>query len=275
MYTGSVQLLPLQTGTLEQGCDLGYAIEGAVKRGKINLQGDDILIVSSKVVSLSEGRVISLKNISPTFEAQELAKKLQTRSPEFSEAVLREIKYRKGKLLGTCEGAALTEIHGILIANAGLDCSNAPPHCALGWPEDPPASAEKLRFALEEHMVRQAHHDVGRHPEPVEGPHLAVIIIDSCCLPRRRGLTAVALSCSGISPFLDERSRKDLFGKNLHYTVDAVADCLASAASLLMGNGAQGIPVVLVRDHRLELENFTGWVEGIPEEEDLFRDIFR
>jgi coenzyme F420-0:L-glutamate ligase len=269
-----VQLLPLQTGILEQGCDLGSVIGDAVKKVNIHLTESDILIVSSKVVSLSEGRVFPLANLSPSKEAKRLAVKLKDRSPEFCEAVLRETRHRNGRLLGTCKGAALTEVNGILIANAGLDCSNAPPGCAIGWPEDPPHSAERLRKALEQELYRvRIRCRVRTKPQPE--PVVAVLIIDSCCTPRRRGLTAVALACSGLNPFLDERGDLDLFGKKLHYTTDAVADCLASAASMLMGNGAQGIPAVLVRDHGLQLSDFTGWVEEVPLEEDLFRDILK
>ena len=104
-------------------------------------------------------------------------------------------------------------------------------------------------------------------------PHIAVILSDSCCTPRRQGVTAFALAVSGLDPIRSEIGSVDLFGKKLRMTHEAVADQLSTAANFLMGNAGQSVPGVIVRGHGLKLSNFEGWVPGIKAEEDLFQGM--
>lgn len=85
---------------------------------------------------------------------------------------------------------------------------------------------------------------------------------------------AFALVCDGIDPVKSEVGRKDLFGKPLRFTLEAVADQLATAANFVMGNADQSVPAAIIRDHGLALGNFSGWVDGIDPDEDLFREAF-
>ena len=103
--------------------------------------------------------------------------------------------------------------------------------------------------------------------------HIAIIVTDSCCRPRRLGVTAFALVAAGLDALVSLKGRDDLFGKKMRITTEAVADQLATAANMLMGNEAQAVPAVIVRDHGMELSEFAGWVPGIEPEEDLFRGI--
>lgn len=175
----------------------------------------------------------------------------------------------------------------ILTANAGLDESNAPEGQAIGWPEDPVKSAIELRTRLEKHikflvfscsflvgwkMLEKIRQLTTKNQKLITNkPSLAVIISDSCTRPRRWGVTAYALAVSGIDPLHDEAGKNDLFGRKLRITKEAVADQLATAANMLMGNADQCIPAVIIRDHGIELSNYEGWVLGIEPEEDLFK----
>ena len=180
-----------------------------------------------------------------------------------------------------------TAMGTILTANAGLDESNAPEGKAVGWPEDPVLSARRLRMELEKQkkllvfscsflvpkkilkIVRQL--KTNNQKLITKQLKLAIIITDSCTRPRRWGVTAYALAVSGIDPLQDEAGKSDLFGRKLLITKEAIADQLATAANMLMGNADQCTPAVIIRDHGIELSEFEGWVPGIEPEEDLFK----
>jgi coenzyme F420-0:L-glutamate ligase/coenzyme F420-1:gamma-L-glutamate ligase len=111
--------------------------------------------------------------------------------------------------------------------------------------------------------------------QKLSGKKIAVIVGDSCCVMTRRGVTAFALTCAGIDPLKSEVGSKDLFGKKLNITHEAIADQLATAANAVMGNAAQSTPAAVIRNHGMELTEFCGWVPGIPPEEDLYRDLLK
>jgi len=203
--------------------------------------------------------------------------------------MLMELERLRGTVIGAVPGAALTELRPeglttgtILVASAGLDESNAPEGSAIGWPRNPVMSAGRLRKELETRMrsyelrVTSFGKSENPHPKPETRnpkPRVAVIMTDSCCVPRRSGVTAMALVVSGFNPLQPQKGRKDLFGKPLRMTTEAVADQLATAANFLMGNAAQSIPAVIIRDHGLELTEWEGWVPGIEPERDLFQGV--
>jgi len=253
-------LLPIQTPIVQPGDALAEVLNR-----KFKFQNGDIVIVSSKAVATAENNFINLNDLKISPAAKTWERK--TGCPaSFMKAVLRETDRHHGKIVGWCPGALLTELrpdgleHGtILTANAGLDQSNAPVGKAIGWPKDPAASAISLRKELETFI-------------PTNN-RIAVIITDSCCQPRRVGVTAFALTVSGLDPLINQAGHDDLFGKKLRITTEAIADQLATAANFVMGNAAQSIPAVVIREHTLELNDFSGWVRGIEPEEDLFREI--
>ncbi|MBP9773381.1 MAG: coenzyme F420-0:L-glutamate ligase [Candidatus Peribacteraceae bacterium] len=250
-----MQLLPIQTSILSNGDNLA-----SIFSSNISIQSGDILVVSSKVVALTEGTSIDLTSMKPSKKAEEYSHACG-RSPAFCQAVIQEMIRMNGSVINTCPGALLTELRPsgmevgtILTANAGLDESNVEKNTAIGWPMDPAASAKKLRTKIEQSMNGK----------------IAVIISDSCCHPRRLGVTAFALAVSGIDPLISQNGKKDIHGKPLHITTEAIADQLATAANMLMGNAGQMIPACIVRDHGFNLSAWTGWVEGIEKEQDLF-----
>jgi coenzyme F420-0:L-glutamate ligase len=244
-----MEILPIVTPLLRPGDDLAMTL-----RAHADLQPGDIVVVSSKAAAVCEGSMHDLSSMQPSTTAIELSRSIK-RTPAFCELVLREAKRLNGTIKRTVPGAALTEVspkgmHGsILVANAGLDESNVPAGHAVGWPWDPIKSVRDLRMTVNAS---------------------ALILTDSLCLPRRLGVIAIALAVSGIDPHQSQVGRKDLFGKPLAITTEAIADQLATAANFVMGNAAQSTPAVIIRDHGLAFSDFEGWVPGMRAEEDLF-----
>ena len=249
----------------------------------------DIIVVSSKAIATVEGSMIDLRALVPSADARDLSRAMG-RSAEFCQAMLGEVQRLNGQILGVVPGAALTEVrpegmHGsIMVANAGLDESNAPEGCAIGWPKDPVASVARLRKELEQRREENPSAGSGgkwkmensknHFPLPTfHSARSAVILSDSVCMPRRNGVTAIALAVSGLDPLQSQKGKKDLFSKPLFITTEAVADQLATAANFLMGNAGQSVPAVIIRDHGLKLSDWEGWVPGIEPERDLFRAI--
>ncbi|MDD5623855.1 MAG: coenzyme F420-0:L-glutamate ligase [Candidatus Peribacteraceae bacterium] len=250
-----MEILPLRTPTLKRDDDLAKILAHAG-----SFMDGDIVVVSSKAVATVEGAEIDLRALKPSPEAEKWAARCG-RPPAFREAILRETERLHGTVLGSCTQAMLTELKPkgfgegtILAANAGLDQSNVPEGFAIGWPHDPVASVRHLRGEL----VR------------LTGRRLALILSDSCCRPRRLGVTALALVVSGIDPIRSLVGSRDLFARELTMTSEAVADQLATAANFVMGNAAEATPAALIRNHGLSLTDFEGWVQGIERERDLF-----
>jgi coenzyme F420-0:L-glutamate ligase / coenzyme F420-1:gamma-L-glutamate ligase len=215
---------------------------------------------------MAENGLIDLRIVAPSDEAKSIGDQIH-RDPKFVEVVLRETKRLNGKVSGTSGSELLTSLRpcgmsegSLLVPNAGLDQSNVPPDTAIGWPVDPMNSALQLKNGLEQRS--------GKQP-------LAVVVSDSACRMGRMGVTAIALTVAGFSPLVSMIGHTDLYGKPLKITVEALADQLATAANLIMGNANQSIPAVVIRDHGLTLSEDVGWVNGIDPEEDLFRDVMR
>lgn len=252
-----MHLLPVTTGLLGRGDDLAAAIASC-----FTLQDGDIVVVSSKAVTMTESGSSNLALLSVTPEASTLSS-FSTLDASFVQFILEETKRLGGEITGVSPFVILTSLQPsgikkgcILCPNAGADRSNVEAGHAIGWPKDSAASAKALRSSLEKHA----------------GVRIAVIVSDSCCRPSRQGVTAFALTVCGIDPMKNEVGNADLHGNPLHMTQEAVADQLATAANALMGNAAQATPAAVIRDHGLPLSDFCGWVDGIPAEHDMFQD---
>jgi coenzyme F420-0:L-glutamate ligase/coenzyme F420-1:gamma-L-glutamate ligase len=216
-----------------------------------DLRAGDVLVVTHKIVSKAEGRLVDLRAVEPSALAKGFAARYE-RDPRQIEVVLRESR----RIVRMDRGLIIAETHhGFVCANAGVDASNVPGDdvvCLL--PVDPDASAARLREAL----VARTNSD------------LAVIVSDSFGRPWREGITNVAIGVSGMDPLADYRGRRDSHGHPLEASVLAVADELASAAELVMGKTA-GIPVAIVRGYPYERGSGTGRDLLMPPERDLFR----
>ncbi|MEK7171788.1 MAG: coenzyme F420-0:L-glutamate ligase [Patescibacteria group bacterium] len=232
-----LEIYPLKSPVLKKDFNLLKAIESVLSKAKLNLKSGDILILSSKIVALSLGRVVDLNKITPSSVAKKLQKTHYGRheeDPRVIELILREAdKVFQGKML-------LTLKDGILIPSAGIDFSNAPKGFAILWPKNPWREAQNLRTALARKFKLKK---------------LGVVIIDSHCQPLRWGTTGIALSWAGFLGVEDCRGEKDIFGKPLKVTKKAVADNLASGALLVMGEAAEKIPFALARNAPVKFTN--------------------
>jgi coenzyme F420-0:L-glutamate ligase len=254
-----MEIFAIPTPLLRTGDDIARILVNCAE-----LQENDILVISSKALATIEGRTFQLEKCKPSAQAKKLSKKCG-QSPAFTEIVLQETKRMRGVIAGVCPYALLTSLKPkgmkrgrILCPNAGLDKSNIVDGSAIGWPENPVTSAESARKILRK----------------LTGKNVGIIVSDSCCRPGRLGVTAFALTVSGFDPLRSEVGRKDLFGKPLKFTHEAVADQLATAANAVMGNANQSTPAAVIRNHGISLNNFSGWVPGIEPREDLFRSAF-
>ena len=174
--------------------------------------------------------------------------------PRTVEVVLRE----SDSIVGGIPGFLLCMKHGTLLPNAGVDASNAPLGCVTPLPENPDHSALTIKHAIED----------------LTGARIGVIIADSRTHAMRRGCSGVAIGNAGISAVIDDRGRSDLFGRRLEVTQRAVADNIASAAELVMGEADECIPAAIIRGLGMPIDDQTG-IESIAAEECLFMGVFR
>jgi coenzyme F420-0:L-glutamate ligase/coenzyme F420-1:gamma-L-glutamate ligase len=233
------------------GDDLAALIAAALAAASIGLQDDDVLVVTQKVVSKAEGRVVELASVQPREEARDWATRWG-KDPRQVELVLQE----SAEVLRMAPGGLIISRtrHGFVCANAGVDLSNVGGgEAATLLPLDPDASARAIRERLGE----------------LAGTRPAVVISDSFGRPWRNGIVNVAIGCAGLEPLVDLRGKPDVQGRVMHSTVIAVADELASAADLAGGKVAQR-PVVLVRGWKHESRDGAGSALVMDRELDLF-----
>ncbi len=234
---GELRVIPITgIGEVSPGDDVAALIVEALAANRVELESGDVVVVTHKIVSKAEGRVVTLESDHPDAHRHLIE----------SEAV--RIVRRRGSLV-----IAETR-HGFICANAGIDRSNAGPGTAILLPEDPDRSANRI--------LRRIDRD--------RGLGIAVVISDTFGRPWRRGLTDVAIGVAGMEPINDLRGQTDTYGKVLEVTEVAVADEIAAAADLVMGK-ATGIPVAVVRG-----ADWRPGVSGIrplirPPDEDMFR----
>jgi coenzyme F420-0:L-glutamate ligase/coenzyme F420-1:gamma-L-glutamate ligase len=219
-----------------------------------DLRAGDILIVTHKIVSKAEGRLVDLRAVEPSALAKGFAARYE-KDPRQIEVVLRESR----RIVRMDRGLIISETHhGLVCANAGVDASNVPGSetvCLL--PVDPDASAANLRSTLAKGSASA-------------GSDLAVIISDSFGRAWREGITNVAIGVAGMEPLADYRGETDPHGFPLAASILAVADELAAAAELVMGKTA-GIPVAIVRNYAYKRGPGTARDLLIAPERDLFR----
>lgn len=218
---------------IQPGDDLAQFIFAALQDNEITLQGGDILVITQKIVSKSENRLVNITEVKPSPRAVELGEQTQ-KDPRLVELILRE----SNEVLRARPGLLIVEHKlGFICANAGIDHSNVkgPWGRAGDWvlllPEDPSRSASLIRQQLLE----------------LSGIDLGILIIDSHGRAWRVGTVGVSIGLSGLPALVDMRGKKDLYGYKLRYTIIAAADELAAAASLVMGQVTEKIPVVHVR----------------------------
>jgi len=241
----TVQRIPL----IREGDDVGTIISNSTQ-----LEDRDIIVIASSIVAKSEGRVLRLEDVTPGAEAKRIAR-VNDEDARFIHVVLNE---SEEVLIES--PFMLTQTHtGHICVNAGVDRSNVEGGFVLLLPKDPDGSAKRIRDAIERETNK----------------HVCVIITDTCGRPFRIGQTGIAIGCAGISPTKDWRGEKDLFGRTLETTNEAVIDELAGFANLMMGEGKDATPVVIIRGAKWQKSE-----EGVrkihrPDDEDLIKMALR
>jgi coenzyme F420-0:L-glutamate ligase/coenzyme F420-1:gamma-L-glutamate ligase len=249
-------LTPLQhIPLIRQGNNLADILLKSLRETNIELQDGDILILAQKIVSKAEGRMVNLATVTPSTRALELADK-SGKDPRIVELMLQE----SAEVLRVRQGSIVVEHRlGFVCASAGIDQSNVKGEedgeYALLLPVAPDQSAKGIRDAIQN----------------ITGKKTGVMIIDSHGRAWRIGTVGICIGLSGLPALMDERGWHDLFGYTLKITVVGVADELAAAASLMMGQAAEGTPAVHVRGFPYPLGE--GSLKELlrPKDQDMFR----
>ena len=241
--------------TIRLGDDLVDIILQCAAHTGVALKDGDILVVAQKIVSKSEGRFVNLNEVRPSAEARALAAQ-SAKDPRVVELILREsteiVRVRSGVII-------VAHRLGFVMANAGIDASNVEhgpgEEIALLLPKNPDASAGSLRDRI----------------RVVQGVDLGIIINDSFGRAWRLGTIGTAIGVAGLPGLLDLRGRPDRIGRRLQVTDVGIADELASAASVLMGQAAEGRPIIHVRGFPYERREGRAAEMIRPKDQDLFR----
>lgn len=249
---GQIQIIPIQDiKEVELGDNLAQLILNAIDKQGLKLKEDDIVVITQKIVSKAEGRVINLSTVNPSPFAEQIAKK-HRKDPRYIELVLSESK----SIIRMTRGIIISETyHGYICANAGVDASNAgTTNAAALLPKNPDNSAKSIKEELEKKGKIK----------------IGVIISDTWGRPWREGQVNFAIGSSGLEVLTDYKGVKDKNGYELKVSLIAVADELASAAELTMGK-INGVPVAIIRGYR-----FKHSIDGSkPLLRDSKKDIFR
>ena len=234
------------------GDDLAAVAAEAAAASGVSLADGDVVVVAQKIVSKAEGRLVSLADVTAGARAAALAAEAD-KDPRLVELVLSE-----SRSVLRCVPGVLIVVHrsGAILANAGIDASNvAGDDRVLLWPEDADASAARLRAGLRRRL----------------GVDAGVVVNDSVGRPWRLGTVGLAIGVAGLPGLVDLRARPDLHGRALRVSATALADEIAAAASLVMGEADEGRPVVVARGVPYARRDGSAAELLRPAEDDLFR----
>ena len=240
---------------IKEGDNLAEMIVNAADSEDIKICSEDILVVAETAVAKSEGTVVYLKSLEPSKLAVELSEKTGKDS-NLVEFIINE----SAEIIKVGPDFIISETkHGFVCANAGVDESNVENGLATPIPVDPDKSANDLRKKIED----------------TTGKQVAVVISDTQGRAFREGAVGVAIGISGMESLWNRKGETDLYGRELQTTNIAVADELASAASIVMGQADEGIPVVIIRgtDYFKKLRNTSATIKPLirPKKYDVFR----
>ncbi|MFA5333902.1 MAG: coenzyme F420-0:L-glutamate ligase [Candidatus Nanoarchaeia archaeon] len=236
MKDNYVKIIPLKANKIIQyKANLLECFDNSLNYNNEVLKEKDIVVFSSKVVALCQGRRINIETIISSQKAKELAKKYSL-DDRLAELIMKEADI----VFGGVKEVLLTSKYNNLIANAGIDKSNSGENQVILWPAKPYKTAQELRNELSKNYNIN---------------NLGVIISDSHIQPLRSGVIGQTIGVSGIKPVENCIGRKDLFNREMHYTKRAIADQVATAAHLVMGECDERIPFVIARNIKAEFTN--------------------
>ncbi|MDH3203726.1 MAG: coenzyme F420-0:L-glutamate ligase [Nitrosopumilus sp.] len=222
-----LSVLPLLANRMEGKFDVFETLFETLKKNNLKLIDGDVLVISTKYISNSQGRIIDLQKIKISDKGTDISKKFQLK-PEIAEVIIRE----SDKIFGGIGGFVITSSDNIMAPNAGIDKSNAKRDKIILYPVNPFLVAEQIRRKIFLKLFI----------------HVGIILADSRLMPARIGTSGVGVACAGIEPVLDMRAKKDLDDNPLKVTFQAVVDNLATIANHKMGEGAESKPFAIVRN---------------------------
>jgi len=250
-----IKLIALKNFPLiEPNDNLGEIIINCISSNNITIDDNDIIVVAQKIISKSENRYVDLNTIDVSVKAKELSQKLNK-----GEGLVQAIINESNKIISTEKNVLIVEHKlGFININAGIDQSNILHNksLALLLPENPSKSAQDLHTQISKELNK----------------NISIIISDSMTRPFRSGVTNFALASHNIQSLIDLKGEEDIFGNKLKGTEIASADELASAAGLLMGQGNEGTPVILIKGFNksaYEINNAFDLI--VNENDDLYR----
>ena len=251
MKVESLELIPLRNiGLISEKTDLIEEILTALQRENISVQNKDILVVAHTIISKWEGRIVDGSNITLSTRAREIADR------NGFDQIQVELALQESREVLRDTNVLITQTHSGLICNfSGVDKSNAPAGCYILLPENPDASAMKLRDLLMKRLEKE----------------IAVVISDTQGRPWRRGSINIAIGCAGINAFKHNKGRRDLYGRELQRSMVCQIDEVASAAENLMGQSSEKIPIVILRGYKYEIGSERAKDVIRPKYEDIFR----
>jgi coenzyme F420-0:L-glutamate ligase / coenzyme F420-1:gamma-L-glutamate ligase len=247
----SIEIIPVsRIREVADGDDIGQLILDACKKNRISIKSGDVIVVTHKIVSKAEGRVLDLSKVIPSSFAKKSGKHLG-KDPRQVEVILSESK----RIVKMVKGLIIAETqHGFVCANAGVDQSNVDLGKIVLLPSKPDESARRIREKVSE----------------AQRIDVAVIISDTFGRAWREGQIDVAVGISGIDPFVDYRGKTDQYGYSLRATVICIADELASAAELCM-NKLDRVPVAIIRGYPFLQKEVSAKLIARKPARDLFR----
>lgn len=228
----ALEVFPLTGDKKEEKFDIFEVLIETLGKNKASLMDGDVIVISTKFISNSQGRLIDVLKIKASKEGKHISEKFQLK-PEIAEIILRESDI----IFGGISGFVITSSNNILAPNAGIDKSNAKSGKVILYPKKPYLIAEQIRRKIFLKFLI----------------HVGVILVDSRLMPARVGTSGVAIACAGLEPVLDMRAKKDLNGNPLKVTFQAVADNLATIANHKMGEGGESKPFAIIRDSQAKL----------------------
>jgi len=248
---GEVSIIGLsELPEVSPGEDLGQLLVKAARSQSVRINHGDVVVITSKIVSKAEGRIVRIREVEPSTLAKRVSRLLK-KDPRVVEMIFSESR----RIVRMVKGLLLTETrHGLVCANAGVDQSNIEAGYAALLPLDPDASAGRIRATIRSAL----------------GVDVAVIITDTFGRAWREGQTDVAIGLSGMIPLRDYRGQRDAHGYHLKVTVTAVADEIASAAELVMGK-VDRVPIAVVKGYTYPKGEGSSRALIRPPSRDLFR----
>lgn len=246
-----IKIYPVRTSLIKPGDDILSILISALSKYK--LKQKDIIVVSSKPIYIAYGRIIKLSQIYPNIESREISKKYNI-NPRYAKIIIEEADV----ILGGTDNFLLTIKDNILIPNAGIDQKNVETNSVV----IPTRKIFDFTKTLYKSIRDSFNVKVG------------IIIMDSFITPLRLGTRAVAIATYGFMPIKKYVNKRDLYGKKIKFTFQGLADEIASAAHLVIGEGDERIPLAIVRGLNIKLiEKDTTYLTKIELKKDIFREL--